>query len=444
MRVGFCVRFALPALLLAFGNPKAPAAIPSYAQRSISRSQQFTIYCPDVGLRMAVTSYVETLKSYVLEEFGLGDHWKIPIVLNLRRPPTTSAGVPLCLVRLFNTDEGSKLEIDIALRENQFKEVHFPQQIIRTILLELAYRTRPPKDGEYLSQPPSWLVEGFAERFQSHATDSVRNAALFRQLIDTGRLPNIRDFLKSNVDVMDSTSQAVYSACASSLVEMLASLPEGKASLSKIARSYPDATGDPASFLVSCFPSLGGADKSLEKWWTLGLARSSTADRYLGLSVPDTNARIVPMLTLHVVTDEKTGAKTSFALADYKKFLKFRTAAAALFARGNDFASLQTKAHPLLRPVVFEYQKVVADLARGKTRRVDATLKELENYRTMIVDRMDKIADYLNWFEATQMPERSGAFDNYLKAAAALENAPAPKRNDPISRYVDQVAREFE
>ena len=444
MRFGLLVKAGLLALLWVAVRGEASPVTPGYAQRSISRTQQFVVYCQDVGLRMAVTGYVETVKASVLEELGMGDHWKLPIIVNLMRPRTTATGVPLCQVRLFNTDEGSKLEIDIALREDQFKEVHFPQQIIRTLLLELAYRNHPPSDGEHFAQPPSWLVEGFAERFQSHATDSVRNAALFKQLIDTGRLPNIRDFLQSNVEVMDSTSQAVYAACASSLVEMLAGLPGGKAGLARIVHGFPDSTADPGSFLVTCFPSLGDAAKSLEKWWTLGLARSSTADSYLGLSVPETNSRISPLLTLQVVTDEKKGTKTSFALSDYKSYLKFRTAPAALFLLGNAFATLQPKAHPLLRPVVFEYQKTVAELARGKTRRVDTTLRELENYRTMIVERMDKISDYLNWFEATQMPERSGAFDGFLKAAAALEHSQAPKRNDPLSRYIDQVEREFE
>lgn len=414
------------------------------AQRSVSRSQQFVIYCPDIGLRMAVTGYVETLKSAVLDELGMGDHWKLPIVINLARLPTTATGVPLCQTQLINTEGGSKLEIDVALREDQFKQVRFPQQIIRALLLELAYRTHPPGDGEHYASPPAWLVEGLAERFQAHATESERNAALFQQLIDTGRLPKIRDFLSSNVDVMDNTSRAVYDACASSLVGMLVVLPGGKSNLAQMVRGLPDSGGDPIGLLLKHFQALGASEVSLQKWWTLGLAHSSASNRFLGLSIAETEACIAPLLSLQVVTDEKKGAKSEFALADYKHYLKYRTARAALLSRANDFATLQLKAHPLLRPVVVQYQQTTASLARGSAGRAEASLRDASAYRAMVVARMDKIADYLNWFEATQMPERSGAFDDYLKAAAALENAQPPKRDDPISRYIDQVEREFE
>ena len=431
-------------VLPAFLAPLPSRATFNFAQRSVSRSGQFIIYCPDVGLRVAVTGYVETLKTALLEELGTGDHWKLPVVLNLQHPSTATGSAPLCQVRFFNTEDGSKLQVDVTLREDQFREVRFPQQIIRAVLTELAYRDHPPHEGDLLSSPPAWLVEGLAERFQIRATEKERNAALFKQLIDTGRLPKLRDFLKSNVEAMDSTSRAVYAACSASLLDMLEGLPNGKAALTHLVRDFPNAQGDDAGLLVKFYPTLAGGDAAMEKWWTLGLARASATDRYLGLSLSDTDAKLSPLLSLQVVTDEKKGTKSAFAIADYKEYLKFRTAKAALFARGNDFASLQAQAHPLLRPVVLEYQRIVADLARGNTGRIETRLRETTNYRAMIIERMGKIGDYMNWFEATQMPERSGAFDNYLKAARALGNQAPPRREDPMSRYLDQAEREFE
>ena len=90
------------------------------------------------------------------------------------------------------------------------------------------------------------------------------------------------------------------------------------------------------------------------------------------------------------------------------------------------FAALLQQGHPLLRPVVLEYQGILDDLARGKTRHLDEALAEAENYRTIVVERIGAIEDYLNWFEATQIPSQSGDFDAYLKTAARLENAAAP------------------
>jgi len=159
--------------------------------------------------------------------------------------------------------------------------------------------------------------------------------------------------------------------------------------------------------------------------------------------VKETEDHIVPLLTLEVVTDAKKGTKATFNLSDYRKFQKAPGAARALYTRANAFATLGTQANPLMRPVTLEYQRLFTELAEGKTHNVDERLKDLGNYRSMIVQRMDKIADYLNWFEATQMPEISGAFDKYMKAANAFENEAPPKRDDPISHYVDQVEQEF-
>ena len=413
-----------------------------FLQRSISPSGQCFVYCDDVRLRLAVISYVETAKRNVLTALGQGDHWKFPIVAVLRRPAATEAGMPLGQVQLIETEEGWKVELRVALREGEMRDVRFPQLVIRALLLEMAYRAHPPEAGTVYKLPPAWLVEGLAQRMQG--TDAEPNAALFRQLIETGRIPKIRDFLNENTAAMDATSLAVHGAFAASLLDLLTESPEGRANLARMIKELPDADADPAALLLRYFPALGGTEASLEKWWTLGLARTSTLDRHLALSVPDTDARLAPLLRLNVVTDEKKKTAQEFALADFKAFLKFPGAQAALFAQFNAVADLQRRAHPLLRPVMQEYLRVLDALAHGKTRGMGDALKAVENYRGLIVERMDKISDYLNWYEATQMPMQSGAFDDFLKGAKALENATPPKRTDAVSKYIDQLQREFE
>lgn len=433
-------------LAVALGFVLAPGSGRAFepVQRSISSSQQFIVYCSDARLRLAVTGYVETAKRDVLEALGVGDHWKFPIVIELRRPVSTDVGQPLRQVGLIETEGGWKVQIDVVLREDEFKQVRFPQLIIRGILLELAYRKHPPTVGLSYHQPPSWLVEGLARNMQVKATAMEPNGAVFRQLIETGHLPSIQDFLKSNVETMDPTSLTVHGSCAASLLDMLAGLPGGQAALVRMLEGLGESDGDPVALLLKHFPTLGGNEVALEKWWTLGLARYSTLDRHLALNVTETDARLTPLLNLTVVTDVKKGTKQEFTLANYKEFIKYPGAKAALFAQSNTLAGLIPQAHPLLRPVVAEYQRIATELANGKKRRMDEALSEAANFRVMIVQRMDKVADYLNWYEATQMSERSGAFDDYLKGAKAIEKMAPPKRNDSISKYIDMVQREFE
>jgi hypothetical protein len=49
----------------------------------------------------------------------------------------------------------------------------------------------------------------------------------------------------------------------------------------------------------------------------------------------------------------------------------------------------------------------------------------------------------MNWFEATQSRGSSGAFTDYLKAAA-LASEPEQRRRDPISVYLDVLETQFQ
>ena len=54
----------------------------------------------------------------------------------------------------------------------------------------------------------------------------------------------------------------------------------------------------------------------------------------------------------------------------------------------------------------------------------------------------DKIADYLNWYEATQFGTRTNAFDSYLKAAKEVSREET-HRFEPITRYLDLIEKEY-
>ena len=48
----------------------------------------------------------------------------------------------------------------------------------------------------------------------------------------------------------------------------------------------------------------------------------------------------------------------------------------------------------------------------------------------------------MNWFEATQMENQSGAFSDYLKTAGESQVS-APKRRDPLSVYLDALENQL-
>ncbi len=415
-----------------------------YQHRSVSPSRQFTVYCPDTPLRLAISGYVDTAKEAVLSVLGVPDQWKVPIVVTMVRPETTRPGVPLARLALSVTDEGPKIDLVVAMNEEQFREVQFPQWVIRAVLMEIAYRNHFPTTAQEGNPPPDWLVEAIADRMEARHAGKSPNAALFRNLISTGRIPPIHEFLASDVSRMDSTARTIFAECSASLLDMLIALPGGQRSLYRAVRSLRTAGKDPVDLLLEHFPALGKSESELERWWTLGLARYSASDRYLALSVAETDARLAPLLLIEVVTDAKSGEKTSFRLEEYPKFIKLRAARGPLLERVVAISALHTKAHPLMRPVIAEYRRIFGLLAEGKTRGIQKPLDAIGNYRHMIVSRSEQITDYLNWYEATQMPGRSGAFDSYLQAAEEKKRAPARKHGNALTRYVDQVEREFQ
>ncbi len=96
-----------------------------------------------------------------------------------------------------------------------------------------------------------------------------------------------------------------------------------------------------------------------------------------------------------------------------------------------------------MRPIAREYQQIAALLARGKRRGATKRLTRLQITRERLAARMSDIDDYMNWFEATQMKSRSGAFAGYLKAVDQSQVS-TPGRRDPLSVYLDALADQFE
>ena len=106
------------------------------------------------------------------------------------------------------------------------------------------------------------------------------------------------------------------------------------------------------------------------------------------------------------------------------------------------FVALSGRANVLLRPVIGEYEQCLAQLTRGKTRGLRERFEHAARLRAALNRRASEVADYLNWFEATQMKTSSGIFNNYLKTANELLEQDK-KRRDPIARYLDELEREY-
>ena len=408
-------------------------------ERSVSQSRQFVVFSSDVRLRQRVASYADELTDDVKELLGGLGLWRTPIVITLDRASTLNERVePPGVLRLVDTPAGQKIEIDVKIGSDP-AAVNMQKLLLRALLLEYAYRGRPVEGGAPFVEAPWWIVEGLLEMERRRAAGI--DSDLFQRLVESNHLPPIANFLQERPDELGPTSLAVDRALAMGLLQLLIEQPDGHANLAHLVRDWPQSNGDPMALLAREFPAVASHPETLQKWWTVNLARFAAVDRYQGLTVEDTGKALAPLLQIEFVTNKK-GDKKTFALSDFAQFTKLSSSRATLSARHSEIMALSTRANALMRPVVGDYEQILALLARGKAHGIRERLAKAEEYRAFVQKRTTEIADYLNWFEATQMKTRSGAFDNYLKTANEISEQDR-KQKGAIGRYLDEIEQEF-
>lgn len=416
----------------------APASAIDLRQRSESSSKQFVVFSDDVRLRQRVAGFVEEVKSDVLRLLGEGDRWKAPIVITLERASTLQPGQPPVVLRLIETQPGFKVEIDVKVGDDP-TVVNLQKHIIRAVLLEYAYRHTGVVGGTSFVESPWWIVEGLTE--MARRRDSGVDTDLFRRLVETNRLPPIESFLGEKPDELGPTALAIDRALAMCLLQLLVEQPGGRESLARLVREKPKSDGDPLALLAKEYPIFGRGKQTLQKWWTINLARFAEVDRYQGLTTEETEKALASLLRLEVAIN-KAGDKRTFGVAEFAEYLKVPASRAALTSRHNEIIALSLRADALYRPVLADYEQIFSLLARGKSRGMRDRLAQVEQYRSFVLRRSSEIADYLNWFEATQMGSRSNMFDNYLKTANEISEQDRKQKN-PIGRYLDEFEQEF-
>jgi hypothetical protein len=424
------------AALCAVGS--MPAMALDLRQRSESGNKQFVVYSEDVRLRQRVASFAEEVKNDVMRLVGEGDLWKAPIVITLERATTMELKEPPARLRLAETQQPSfKIEISVKIGDDP-AAVHLQKLLVRAVLLEYAYRYTGVSAGQPVVEPPWWIVEGMLEtaRRREEGTDT----ALFQRLVEANRLPPIEKFLTEKPDELGPSALAVDRALAMSLLQLLVEQPDGRKKIGKLLRDWPQSDGDPATLLARHFSDLG-TGPVLQKWWTLNLARFAAVDRYQGLTAEETEKELGPLLGIELVINKK-GEKKTFAIAEYPEFLKLPGSREVLEGRFHEVVALGTRASILCRPAVVDYAEILSLLSKGKTRGVKERLAKTEEYRQRALKRSSDIADYMNWFEATQMKTRSGAFDNYLKTAADIAEQER-KQKGLVGRYLDEIEKEL-
>ena len=408
------------------------AAYAAQPQHSTSPSRQFVIYGADAKVRGAISGLAEQTKSNLLSLLRQRDDWKTPVVVNLQSQQSNLPELSPADLRFSQTGYGIKLQVDLTISKNVDVSL-VERELLRAILLEMVDRDQPHiTAGAVLVEPPDWLIEGVLA-----LAPGREHGPLIETLGNTEKALPLEKFLSQRPGLLDSTGRTLYRAYAFALVQMLLDERNGGAQLAKYINHLYDSSNDPLANLEAQFPLL--ADDA-EKNWQLALNRLRTLQTFRLLTFAESEQRLDELLSVKISEPKKPVKLVRFdKLAEHKLSASEKT---ALDQLKRDLLVLVPQTNPVLRPIGHEYQEIAALLARGKRRGVPKRLVRLELTRQQLAARMTEIDDYMNWFEATQMNSGSGNFTGYLKAMDQ-SLAPAQRRRDPLSVYVDALEDQF-
>jgi hypothetical protein len=432
-------RFWLSAWLLALLAFLCPGVGHAADAKNKSKAGQFTVYSEDKEMRVKVAAYArqlqEDVQHFLRDTSGDGN---VPIVITMVPPGEAQPATPV-EVRWTNTVGGSKIDVIVRLGGDP-TNVFLQRNLVRAMLLELSFRGRPgPKANEPYLMPAWWLVEGIIENLRRRESGEDRD--LFKSIVETQKVPPLEKWLTQPPVNLEGAAGAVDRACAMCLVDALLALPGGSDGLDRFIAAWPNSGGRALPALMAEFPTLAGSEHSLAKWWVLQLARFASNDKLEGMTLPETDQALAALLTFELPVD-KAGRLEKLTLQDFPRFIKFPASRTFLHGLQVKLVTLETKANPILRPVISEYAQIVIQLSSGKTRKIADRISEIEQYRSTIVERSAQITDYLNWYEATQPVARSGSFAGYLKQVEKFEEHPIP--TDPrIVDYLNGLEQDF-
>ena len=396
-------------------------------ERSVSSSRQFIVYGTTTPLRGAVAEVAEKTKANLLNVIQQRDNWRIPIILNLQFPQANEPDIPPAQLRFSQTGAGLKIQLDLTIASD-FDALVLRRQLLRVVILEMMYRRSSdlPAGSVYV-EPPDWLVEGVLAADPSRDRTPIVNAV--NPLVSQNRVASLEEFLGRHFSFLDSPGQLVYRGYALAFVQLLLNEPGGPDRLTTYITNLSQSSSDQMSDLKAQFPVLAaGADS--DALWKSSVANLG-AMNYGLFTAAESERQLDDLLTNY---GEKL-TKLARSKPNKSKLAELRPLKEQLIL-------LDARANPMVRPLVFEYEQIVAKITARKIKGLSAQFARAELRRKELRTRAGDIDDYMNWFEVTKSGEDSGAFTGYLRAAARAHE-PQPRRRDPLSVYLDSLEAQF-
>lgn len=434
---------------------------------SLSRSGQILVRSPDVRGRAVMASFSET----VSEELGriLGDRkvaWNYPIEIETKGKMSDVGVTGRTLVTRIDLIEGDKFVLHLYVKlSDEFSRQQFSRELLRLLLLERMLRNQKSADalaGKRL-EVPHWVLSGVHGLIEHRRLGSPSD--FYAGIVRSRQLLSADEILKANPDSLDSLSRATYEASAAALLGALFDQKNGVKNFGSLLSRLILFDGDTQLLLKEEFPGLRGGEHSVDKWWSLQIAMMGELQAMEYRDAKATEALLDEALAIKFSAEKPTvsakakkpgfweklnpfGKKkspefTSGRIHDFEQFYKRKDCKKVLIQNQLKLRALSHHCFPLYAPVVNKYENAVRRLMDGKRKHLAENLLELDRERIKIGETVLRVTDFLNYYEATQLEEPGADFEGYHQAREKIRREKPPARTDRISKYLDEIEREF-
>ena len=400
------------------------------AVNGLSRGDNFVVYSRDRAWRTKVLRTAESASALWAKTLGDTLRPSAPILIVDRTRDGVPHGNTAIATGVFETD-GMGMKVQVEVYESAgLRGGSLEAEIFRAMAYHVMFQKNPPRSGRTYSTPPGWFIEGLTESLCRE--DGKAPDGLYEALVRSGRPPNIQEFLKQKPERLDGTSLSLYRAQALALINALVKNKESQNRLGAFMQTPEFSESQPDS-LLAAFPELKGDMRLLSKVWTLEIARSTMPAKLSSLSVSQTDKELAGILAMPAF------AKAAESMGNQNR--KPSLSAAAQSQGGGylmrqssiELLNLEFRGHPFMRPIISEYRSIVEILARKPKTNLVKRIDAVERTRSALLVQSEKIADYLNWYEATQLEVSE------VSILDEFREPDIPKRNDPITLYMDGI-----
>jgi len=434
---------------------------------SLSRSGQILVRSEDANGRGVMASFADTISV----ELGkvLGDQkvtWVYSIEIETKGSMADVGVTGRTMVTRIDLIEGDKFVLRLFVKlSDEFSRQQFSRELLRLLLLERMLRNQKNVDkieGKRL-EVPHWVLSGVNGLIEYRRMG--RPSDLYAGMVRSRQLLSVDEILKGDPDKLDSLSRASYDASAAALLGALFDQVNGPKSFGSLLSKLILSDGNAQLLLKEEFPGLRGGEHSVDKWWSLQIATMGELQAMEYMEAEKTEALLDAALVVNFPDGEKGAGTEPKKTGFWKKLFPFGKKKGAEFTKGriHDFdqfykrknyenvleqsqlklRTLKYNCFPLYVPLITSYENVVIRLKDGKRKGVAEELEGIDAERERIGETMQRVVDYLNYYEATQLEGPGADFEKYHQTREKLRRKKPPARSDRISKYLDEVEREF-